>query len=127
MLAGRAFLLLFVVAWIALLVGVWKVFEKGGQPGWACLIPIYNLYCFIKIAKKEWWWLLLLLVPLVNIVVAIALAISISKNFGKGAGFAAGLVLLPWIFYPVLGFGAAEYQNPSNQNDRRQRPIAAIR
>lgn len=92
------------------MIGVWKVFAKGGQPGWACLIPIYNLYCLIKIAGKEWWWLLLFLVPLVNIAVAILLAIAISRNFGKGGGFVAGLIFLPWIFYPILGFGAAQYQ-----------------
>ena len=102
--AGIVPLLVILAIWLILIVGVWKVFAKGGQPGWACLIPIYNLYCLIKIAGKEWWWLLLFLVPLVNIVVAIALAVAISRNFGKGGGFAAGLIFLPWIFYPILGF-----------------------
>jgi hypothetical protein len=103
-------LLLFIAFSLILIIGVWKVFVKGGQPGWACLIPIYNLYCLIKIAGKEWWWLLLFLVPLVNIAVAIMLAIAISRNFGKGGGFAVGLIFLPWIFYPILGLGAAPYQ-----------------
>ncbi|MGZ4963314.1 MAG: DUF5684 domain-containing protein [Limisphaerales bacterium] len=113
-LAGIIPLLLFIAIWFILVIGVWKVFAKGGQPGWACLIPIYNLYCLIKIAGKEWWWLLLFLVPLVNIVVAIMLVVAISKNFGKGGGFAAGLIFLPWIFYPILGFGAAQYQRLSH-------------
>jgi hypothetical protein len=112
-LAGTAAILLFIALWLILLVGIWKVFVKGGQPGWACIVPIFNLICFIKIAGKEWWWLLLCLIPGVNIVVAIILAVAISRNFGKGGGFAAGLIFLPWIFYPVLGFGAAEYQKAS--------------
>lgn len=102
----------FAAIWLILLVGFWKVLEKGGQPGWASLIPIYNLYCLLKLAGKEWWWLLLFLVPIVNIVAAILIVVALAKNFGKGGGFAAGLVLLPWIFYPILGFGAAEYQKP---------------
>lgn len=109
-LAGILPFLLILVIWFVLVVGMWKVYVKGGQPGWASIIPIYNLYCLIKIAGKEWWWLLLCLVPLVNIVVAIVLTMAISRNFGKGGGFAVGLVLLPWIFYPILGFGAAQYQ-----------------
>jgi hypothetical protein len=109
-LAGIVPLLLFIAIWFILVIGVWKVFVKGGQPGWACLVPIYNLFCLIKIAGKEWWWLLLCLVPLVNIVVGIMLVIAVSRSFGKGGGFAAGLIFLPWIFYPILGFGTAQYQ-----------------
>jgi hypothetical protein len=109
-LAGIVPLLLFIAIWFILVIGVWKVFVKGGQPGWACLVPIYNLFCLIKIAGKEWWWLLLCLVPLVNIVVGIMLVIAVSRSFGKGGGFAVGLIFLPWIFYPILGFGTAQYQ-----------------
>jgi hypothetical protein len=47
---------------------------------------------------------------LVNIVIAIILNIDIAKNFGKGVGFGIGLILLPFIFYPILGFGSAQYQ-----------------
>ena len=112
-LAGVIPILLLLAVWLILIVGIWKVFVKGGQPGWACLIPIYNLYCLIKIAGKEWWWLLLFLVPLVNIVLAVMLVVAISRNFGKGGGFAVGLIFLPWIFYPILGFGVAQYQRPA--------------
>src|SRR4051812_6985524 len=95
--AGIAALLLLIVIWLILLIGVWKVFVKGGQPGWACIVPIFNLFCLTKIAGKEWWWLLLCLIPLVNIVVGIMLVAAISRNFGKSGGFAAGMILLPWI------------------------------
>lgn len=103
-------LLLFLAVSILIIIGMWKVFEKGGQPGWGCLVPIYNVYCLVKIAGKEWWWILLLLIPLVNIVIAILVSIAISRNFGKGGGFALGLFLLPCIFYPILGFGDASYR-----------------
>jgi hypothetical protein len=111
--AGGAAFLFIIALWAILLLGMWKVFAKGGQPGWACIVPVYNVYCLIKIAGKEWWWLLLCLVPVVNFVVAIMLLVAVSRNFGKGGGFAAGLIFLPWIFYPILGFGAARYQTPT--------------
>ena len=56
------------------------------------------------------WWLLLFLIPFVNFVIAIIVTVDISKRFGKGVGFAIGMVLLPFIFWPILGFGSAQYQ-----------------
>ena len=96
----------------------WKVFAKAGQPGWACLIPIYNIYVMIQIAKKPVWWLaIILLVPLVNIIFLIMLLHEISKAFGKDAGFTVGLLFLGIIFWPILAFGDAEYQGAKIGSD----------
>ena len=88
---------------------MWKTFTKAGQPGWAVLIPIYNCYVLCKVAQRPGWWLLLLLVPLVNLIIAIVLAIDVAKQFNKGVGFGLGLAFLGFIFYPILGFGEATY------------------
>jgi len=95
---------------IFIIAAMWKVFTKAGKPGWAILIPFYNLYILLKVAGKPGWWLILLLIPIVNIIISIIAAIGIANNFGKGVGFAIGLLLLPFIFYPILAFGSAEYQ-----------------
>ena len=95
---------------IFMVIAMWKVFSKAGEPGWAVLIPIYNTYVLLKIAGKPGWWLLLFFIPLVNLVVAIIALLGLSERFGKGGGFAAGLILLPIIFFPILGFGSATYQ-----------------
>jgi len=95
---------------ILLIAAMWKVFTKAGQPGWACIIPIYNLYVLCKIAGRPGWWVLLMLIPFVNFIILIIIAIDIAKAFGKGVGFGIGLILLPFIFYPILGFGSAQYQ-----------------
>src|SRR3982750_1840174 len=44
-------------------VGLWKGYVKAGQPGWAILIPIYNLIVLLKIARKPEWWFFLMLIP----------------------------------------------------------------
>jgi hypothetical protein len=87
----------------------WKVFTKAGHPGWAAFVPIYNLYILCKIGGKPGWWLLLCLIPIVNYVMLLLIALGVAKNFGKGGGFGVGLWLLAPIFYPVLGFGSAKY------------------
>src|SRR5437763_13000540 len=96
-----------------LIVAMWKVFTKAGQPGWASIIPIYNLYVWCKIVGRPWWWILLMLIPFVNFIILIILCIDMAKSFGKGAGFGIGLAFLGIIFWPILGFGSAQYQGPA--------------
>jgi hypothetical protein len=98
---------------LLLILAMWKVFTKAGQPGWASIIPIYNLYIWCKIVGRPWWWILLMLIPLVNFIVCIILCIDLAKSFGKGVGFGIGLALLGIIFFPILGFGSAQYQGPA--------------
>jgi hypothetical protein len=87
----------------------WAMFEKAGWPGWASLIPIYNVYVLLKIAGMSGWWLLAFLVPILDIVVGIMMLWKISKAFGHGAGYFFGLLFLSIIFFPMLGFGKSEY------------------
>jgi hypothetical protein len=98
---------------LVLIVAMWKVFTKAGQPGWASIIPLYNIYIWCKIVGRPGWWVILLLIPIVNFIVAIILCIDLAKSFGKGVGFGLGLAFLGVIFFPILGFGSAQYQGPS--------------
>ncbi len=99
--------LVFIVCTIA---GYWKTFEKAGQPGWGCIIPVYNIYLMTKIAQKPAWWTIMCFIPVVNFVFIIMLLSAIAQRFGKGIGFFIGMLLLPFIFIPMLGFGDATYQ-----------------
>jgi len=94
---------------VFMIIAYWIVFEKAGQPGWAILIPIYNIIIMLAVAKKPWWWLFLFFIPLVNIVFVIMMLNGISKNFGKNEGFTVGLIFLSIIFWPILAFGDAKY------------------
>jgi hypothetical protein len=98
---------------LLVIVAMWKVFTKAGRPGWAAIIPIYNMYVWCKIVGRPGWWVILMLIPLVNIIVGIVVCIDMAKSFGKGAGFGIGIALLGIIFLPILGFGSAQYQGPS--------------
>lgn len=104
------FYLIFLVLTVA---GMWKTFEKAGKPGWAAIIPIYNLIVLLEIVGKPMIWILWLIIPCVNIVFSIWLINLLSKSFGKSEGYTIGLILLPFIFWPILGFGDARYVGPS--------------
>ena len=95
-----------------LLASVWKVFEKAGRPGWEGIIPIYNLYILLKIVGKPGWWMLMFFIPIVNTVFLIWTYNMLSKSFGKDEGFTVGMVLLSFVFLPILAFGDAQYLGP---------------
>ncbi|MCB0880111.1 MAG: signal peptidase I [Thermoleophilia bacterium] len=105
--------LIYIALIVVVIAGWWKTFEKAGQPGWGAIIPIYNAYLLLKIAGRPGWWLILLLIPFVNLIVAIIVSIDVATSFGKGTGFGLGLALLGFIFYPMLGFGDAQYSGPA--------------
>lgn len=98
---------------VVLIAAMWKIFTKAGKPGWASIVPFYNIIVLLEIVGRPLWWIVLMLIPFVNIVIGIILAIDLAKSFGKGGGFAAGLILLSFIFYPILGFGSAQYKGPA--------------
>jgi hypothetical protein len=112
--AGSMLFLVIVLALVVLIIAsLWKVFTKAGQPGWAAIIPIYNVYIMCKIGGRPGWWVILFFIPIVSIIVTAIVSIDIAKSFGQSILFGIGLWLLGFIFYPVLGFGSAQYQGPA--------------
>lgn len=114
-----AVVILFVVLWLSIvafaIVSQWKVYEKAGQPGWACIIPFYNILILIKIANKPWWWIFMFFIPIANIVFVIMLLNRISLSFGKSSGFTVGLFFLSIIFWGILAFDKSEYKMLPNE------------
>ena len=91
-----------------------KSLAKAGQPGWAILVPIYNAYILLQIAGRPGWWLLLYFIPVVNIAIAIIVAMDVAKAFGQSAVFGIVLLfLLSGVGYLILGFGSARYLGPA--------------
>jgi hypothetical protein len=111
-----AFAFVFFAIYAICLIGLWKVFTKAGQPGWAVLIPIYNLIVLLRIAGLAWYWVfapLIVLIPVLGAIAYLVLAVMgihrISTRFGQGVGFTIGLTLLGPIFWLILGFGDSKY------------------
>ncbi len=103
----------FVVLVLAL-AGLWKMFTKAGKPGWAAIVPFYNLYVWLKIAGRPGWWLILFFIPILNIIMALVVALDLAKAFGKSPVFGVvGLWLFSVVGYLILGFGKATYVGPN--------------
>lgn len=105
-------MLVYLIVFAVVIVGMWKTFEKAGKPGWAAIIPIYNFIVLLEIVGKPLWWIILMLIPIVNLVIAIMLCHQLSLSFGQGIGMTLLLIFLPFIGWPMLGFGDARYIGP---------------
>ena len=127
---GLFFWILSMALSILMIISLWKIFKKAGKPGWASIIPIYNIYIMCEIAEKEWWYVLLSCVPFANIYAMIVLYNGMAKRFGKSGGFVAGMILLPVIFFPMLAFGkdasiVNNQPNTSNENNMADNTLGA--
>jgi hypothetical protein len=110
---GLVAIVVYLAIIVLLIASIWKVYTKAGEPGWAAIVPIYNVIVMLRIVGKPLWWFALYLIPVVNFVIAILVCIELAKCFGKSTGFGVGLVLLGPIFFPILGLGSAQYTRPA--------------
>ena len=102
-------IIIYVAVLLLLTVSMWIIYTKAGKPGWAVLIPFYNIIVFMQIIKKPWWWLFLWMIPYLNLIWVIWGWNLLVKKFGKSEGFTVGIVFLSPIFIPILAFSSAKY------------------
>lgn len=97
----------------------WKIFAKAGKPGWASIVPIYNLVVQFQVVGLSPWLLLLFIIPFVNFIAIPVLGIVVpfrtAKSFGKDIGWGFGLLFLPFIFNLILAFGSSKYIGPNGE------------
>jgi hypothetical protein len=118
--AVGAVLFIYWIIYLAVIVlfiaGLWKTFSKAGKPGWAAIVPIYNIIVMLEVINRPIWWIILFLIPIVNIIVYIIISLDMAKAFGKSSAF--GIIGL-WLFAPIgylmLGFGSAKYVGAPNK------------
>lgn len=109
----EAAVIFYVIVVLLMIVSMWITVGKAGRPGVSQIIPIWNIIELVRIAEKPMWWvIIILIVPIANLVMLILVFNAISHAFGKGAGFTVGLILLPFVFWPILAFSDAKYSKP---------------
>lgn len=109
MIGGLVMVVLYLALMVFYIMVYWKLFVKAGKPGWACLVPIYNIIVYLEICGKPLWWIILFFVPFVNIVIALMLLYEFVKKFGKDTTFFVLTIFFSFVTMPMLAFGSAEY------------------
>ena len=110
-----------------MIVGMWKMFVKAGQPGWAAIIPFYNDsvmvdICGLPATYKYYLWLGIALMPLAGgcfglapvaaIIVRYFMLRVLLASFGRPNEplNVVGTLMFPFVTYPSIGFGADTYR-----------------
>jgi len=107
-------LVVYIVISVFFIMTMWKIFAKANKPGWAAIIPIYNVIVLLEIVGRPIWWIILLMIPCVNIVISIILIFDLAKSFGKDAAFGIGILFLSVVFLPILAFSSnIKYVGPA--------------
>jgi hypothetical protein len=123
--------------YVLVAIGLWKVFQKAGKPGWAGIVPIYNIYVMTEIVGRPMWFFIAMvagivlgMIPILGFLFGLAalvlwfmLVLDLARSFGKDAGFAVGMFFLSFIFIPILGFGDAKYIGPAAQGETKEPAI----
>lgn len=104
--AGKVIAIIIVVL---ILAAEYGIFEKAGEKGWKVIIPFYNSYTFYKIATGKGWLFILQYIPVIGFFVRAYGEYKLGKVFGHGGLFWLGLLIFPFIFELILGFGNDEY------------------
>lgn len=106
------------------IIATWKIYIKAGKPGWAAIVPIYNLVVLFQIVGLNPWLILITIIPvagwIAGIVFAIMIPFRLAKSFDKSIGWGFGLWLLPSIFQLILAFGNSEYVGPNGEDNEEK-------
>lgn len=107
--------LVVVINTILSIIAMWKIYTKAGKPGWASIIPIYNIVVLFEIVGLEWWHVLIaIFVPFAFLVYLIVINVKLAKVFGQGTGMILLLIFIPIIGQLVLAFGKSTYNGQVN-------------
>jgi len=91
-------------------VGLYKMFEKAGAPGWKAFIPFYNTYVMLELAERPKHWVFWQLIPVVGWFISMGIYVEFVKAFGKFHFYEHAMAaLVPVLYFPYLGY---------NKNDR---------
>ncbi|MEO8852734.1 MAG: signal peptidase I [Ginsengibacter sp.] len=102
-------LLLFILATIAVLIGLYGMFKKAGIAPWKGLIPLYNTWCMVEKMQLNKIWFFLQLIPIAGQFITIWINIKFVEHFGRfGLWHHFLTVFFPFIYFPYLGFSDME-------------------
>ncbi len=101
--------IIFIVAALGWHIGLYGMFKKAGIDGWKAFIPFYNTWCMVAKMELPRYWFFLQLIPIAGQFITIWITIKFVEHFGRfGFWHHALTVLLPFAYFPYLGFSKNE-------------------
>lgn len=106
---GIVLAILCIAVTVITIISIMRVYKKANRNPITAWIPLYNIIVLLEICNLPTAYLFFMLIPGVNIYFTYKLSLAIAKVYNKESKFGLGLFLLPFVFYPILGFSKSEY------------------
>ncbi|MCI5057697.1 MAG: S26 family signal peptidase [Flavobacteriales bacterium] len=102
-------------------ISFYKLFPKAGRNSWEGLVPVYNLFIWMKILKKPWWWVLILVFPGINFLMLIVMNVTTLRFFGLySLKDTLGMIFLPFLYMPKIAFDSnVKYVGPFDWTNKK--------
>ncbi len=101
--------IIFIAAALGWHIGLYGMFKKAGIAGWKAFIPFYNTWCMVTHMPLKKIWFFLQLIPIGGQFITIWICIKFVEHFGRfGFWHHAATTLLPFIYFPYMGFSKNE-------------------
>lgn len=112
-----------IVIYLILAISYSKIFRANNEKGWKGYVPIVNIWTLMKISGMNPLSIFLLLIPIVNLFVLALLSVKLANKLGRSAGFAVGLLFLPFIFYPILALSLKVETKEKNKKEEKKKYV----
>lgn len=107
---------------MAIVVSLWKIFQKCGIKAWYSIIPIYNIYVWLKLLEKPIWWFILYFIPFLNMFMLLVSIWETIRAFGKIKYRHLLLgTIFPFAYMPYIAFSEKEKFTPISQLPKRKK------
>ena len=81
----------------------WRIFEKGGENGWAIFVPFYNAYILGKVAGSDRLGIGVLIVSMIYFVgILVALVVIFAIDSEDVANVAEFIFAMPWLVMRLI-------------------------
>jgi hypothetical protein len=92
------------------LAGNWRLFVKCNQPGWAVIVPGYNVVVAMRIVGRPASHALYFLIPVFNLYFFFKTILELANTFGKDSTLDYVLACVFNVFY-ILNLGLSEEED----------------
>ena len=92
------------------LAGNWRLFVKCNQPGWAVIVPGYNVVVAMRIIGRPAAHALYFLIPVFNLYFFFKTILELANTFGKDSTLDCALACVFNVFY-ILNLGLSEEED----------------
>lgn len=109
--AGLVFVIFSLAVSIFFLVCSWKIYNKMGEPGWKCIIPIYCVWVLCKHVVGAGWKMFLTIIPIFGTFYALYIQYKLFEKFGFSTITSILFMIFPVVGLPVAAFSDAAWSD----------------